>query len=69
VTIRNRGSKPSNSLLVLILGAHLLITAATWCDLRRRPTSQLRGNKRLWRLASALNTSGSLAYLLVGRRR
>jgi hypothetical protein len=60
--------KPSKSLLALIVGAHLVIAALTWRDLRWRPASQVRFNKNVWRVASGLNTAGSLAYLLVGRR-
>ena len=49
--------------------AHLAITALTWRDLRARPVDRVRGDKRLWRLASAVNTTGSAAYWVVGRRR
>jgi hypothetical protein len=41
----------------------------TWRDLRARPAGQVRGNKKIWQVASALNTSGSAAYWLFGRRR
>ncbi|HYP46694.1 MAG TPA: hypothetical protein VEQ66_16030 [Propionibacteriaceae bacterium] len=61
--------RPPTSLAIAVLAAHAAITAVTWRDLSRRPRSQLRGSHALWRLVSALNTSGSLAYLLVGRRR
>jgi len=56
-------------LLLLLTALHLGITAWTWQDLRRRPADRIRGNRALWRLLSGLNTSGSLAYLLLGRRR
>jgi hypothetical protein len=52
-----------------ILVAHAAITALTWRDLRRRPEDQVRGSKRLWRVASAMNTVGSVAYLAMGRKR
>ena len=55
--------------VVPILVAHAAITALTWRDLRRRPEDQVRGSKRLWRVASAMNTIGSVAYLAVGRKR
>ena len=61
-------SKPPTVLLALILSAHLIITGLTWQDLHQRPVNQVYGNKRMWRIASGLNTVGSLAYLLVGRR-
>jgi hypothetical protein len=46
------------------------VTAAalTWRDIRQRPDADVRGSKKLWRVASALNTSGSAAYWLFGRR-
>ena len=37
-------------------------------DLSHRPESQLRGSKRLWRLACLTNTVGPLSYLRWGRR-
>jgi len=52
-----------------ILVAHAAITTLTWRDLRRRPVEQVRGSKRLWRTASAVNTIGSLAYVALGRKR
>jgi hypothetical protein len=54
---------------VAILAGHVAITALTWRSIRRRPTESVRGPKWLWRLVSALNTSGSLGWYLVGRRR
>jgi hypothetical protein len=55
--------------IIPALVAHAAITTLTWRDLRRRPAEQVRGSKRLWRVASALNTAGSVAYLAVGRKR
>jgi hypothetical protein len=52
-----------------VLVAHVAITALTWRDLRRRPADQVRGSKKLWRVASAMNTVGSVAYLALGRKR
>jgi hypothetical protein len=60
---------PSPAVMGLILAAHLAVTSITWRDLRRRPDSEVRGSKRVWRAASALNTTGSVAYFLLGRRR
>jgi hypothetical protein len=37
-------------------------------DLRRRPASQIRGSKTIWRLVS-LNALGALIYLCWGRVR
>lgn len=55
--------------IIPVLLAHAAITTLTWRDLRRRPAEQVRGSKRLWRVASAVNTVGSVAYLAVGRKR
>jgi hypothetical protein len=37
-------------------------------DLSRRPASEIRGSKRLWRLACLTNTVGPISYLRWGRR-
>ena len=62
--------KPSRLVLVLayIAAVHIPAAVLTWRDLRERPAAQVRGDKRIWRVASVLNTSGSLTYWLVGRR-
>jgi hypothetical protein len=54
--------------LAAVAVVHVTVTALTWRDLRSRPAGQVRGPKSLWRLASALNTTGSAAYWLFGRR-
>lgn len=62
--------KPSRLVLVLayIAVVHIPAAVLTWRDLRERPAAQVRGDKRIWRVASVLNTSGSLTYWLLGRR-
>lgn len=55
--------------LIAALIVHVIVLNLTWRDLRRRPASAVRGKKRMWRLASMANTSGSVAYWLFGRRR
>jgi hypothetical protein len=55
--------------LVVALVIHVIVLNLTWRDLRRRPSSAVRGKKRMWRLASMANTTGSVAYWLFGRRR
>lgn len=57
------------ALVVPALVGHTVVTALVWRDLARRPDAGVRGGKNLWRTLSALNTSGALAYLLIGRRR
>jgi hypothetical protein len=54
--------------IIAVLVAHTAITALTWRDLQHRPAEQVRGSKKLWRVASAANTIGSIAYLVIGRK-
>lgn len=61
--------KPSLSVLAAILATHLAVTSLTWWSLRHRSADQVRGSKRFWRLASSVNTGGSVAYCLFGRKR
>jgi hypothetical protein len=56
-------------ILLAVIVAHLIIAKLTWRDLRRRPDVAVRGPKGLWRTWSFLNTTGSLAYWTIGRRR
>jgi hypothetical protein len=44
------------------------LMAWTWRDIRIHPAEQIRGSKNLWRVLSAINISGSVAYWLIGRR-
>ena len=63
--------KPNSLIAVLayIVVFHVPVTVLTWQDLNARPDAQVRGSKTLWRVVSALNTMGSVAYWLLGRRR
>ena len=61
--------KPNKLVLATIAVVHLTVMTLTWRDLRGRPAGQVRGNKRIWQVASALNTTGSAAYWIFGRRR
>jgi hypothetical protein len=61
--------RPNKLVLAVIGVVHLTVMTLTWRDLRSRPAGQVRGNKKVWRVASALNTTGSAAYWLFGRRR
>jgi hypothetical protein len=61
--------KPNKLVFAIIGVVHLTVMTLTWRDLRSRPPGQVRGNKKIWRVASALNTIGSAAYWLFGRRR
>ena len=55
--------------LAWYLPFHVLVTAFTWRDIGGRSQAQIRGSKWLWRVLSAANTGGSVAYLVCGRRR
>jgi hypothetical protein len=59
-------SKPK--LYAALLVAHLIVTSLTWRDLRNRSVDEVRGPKRLWRVASAANMGNSVAYVLFGRK-
>jgi hypothetical protein len=56
-------------ILVVVLVIHLILARLTWRDLKRRPEPGVRGRKGLWRTWSFFNTTGSLAYWTLGRRR
>ena len=55
-------------IVVVALVVHAVVAALTLRDLGRRPAEAVRGPKAVWRIWATLNTSGSLAYWLVGRR-
>jgi hypothetical protein len=55
-------------ILSVALVVHLIILTLTWRDLSKRPAAAVRGKKGMWRVASLLNTSGSVTYWLFGRR-
>ena len=44
------------------------LAVAAWADLARRPATQVRGAKRWWAAAIAVNFVGPLAYFRWGRR-
>ena len=54
--------------LLVVLVIHVMLLKLTWLDLRRRPDAAVRGPKGVWRFASGVNTTGSVAYWLFGRR-
>ena len=54
--------------LVVALVVHVIVLKLTWLDLRKRPDEAVRGKKRWWRVASSMNTMGSVAYWLFGRK-
>ncbi len=50
-----------------VLAVALPLIAAAQRDLQRRPESEVRGRKWIWRLV-CLNAVGALAYFAFGRR-
>jgi len=60
--------RKSSRVLVLVLVGHALVASLTWRDIRHQPTQQVRGSKTFWRIASGVNTLGSVGYWLIGRR-
>jgi phospholipase D-like protein len=60
---RQRGSIVAGGVIRVLLAVAALV------DLRRRPTDQVRGSKRLWAAATLVNFVGPLAYFVFGRRR
>ena len=55
--------------LAVVLVIHVILLALTRKDLRARPADAVRGNKRMWKVWSTMNTTGSVAYWLIGRKR
>jgi hypothetical protein len=55
--------------LAVVLVIHVILLALTRKDLRARPDDAVRGSKRLWKVWSTMNTTGSVAYWLIGRKR
>jgi hypothetical protein len=57
-----------NAIKVLAV-TEFLLKIAMLVDISRRPADQIRGPKRLWRAAAAVNTLGPVSYFVFGRRR
>lgn len=55
-------------LVVVAVAVQAVIAALTVRDINRRPDEAIRGPKRLWRLLGTVNTTGSAAYWIVGRK-
>jgi hypothetical protein len=54
--------------IAILLVAHVAVTAVTWRDLARRTDDEVRGSRRVWRVASALQMGNSLVYWLFARK-
>lgn len=61
--------KPNKLVLAMVGVVHISAMTLTWRNIRNRPARQVRGNKAIWRTASAMNTAGSAAYWIFGRKR
>jgi hypothetical protein len=60
---------PNPKVIAAIVAGHLAVTTLAWRDIRRRPDDQIRGSKKVWRVATGANSANSLAYFLFGRKR
>ena len=60
-------SPPQRAAVIGVLAVALPLIAAAQRDLQRRPESEVRGKKWVWRLV-CLNALGALAYFRWGRQ-
>ena len=60
-------SPPQQRLAIAAIAVSVAVVAVAQRDLQRRPASEVRGEKWLWRIV-CLNALGALAYLRFGRR-
>jgi hypothetical protein len=51
------------------VAAQAVIATVTVRDINRRPKEAVRGPKFLWRIVGSVNTLGSAAYWVLGRKR
>jgi hypothetical protein len=61
-------SKRSRRLIGVAAVAEVGLLVAALIDIKRRPTSQIRGPKRLWAALAFLNFVGPITYFAFGRR-
>jgi hypothetical protein len=62
-------SKGQRTVIKILALCELTLKIAMLVDIRRRPASQIRGPKRAWQAAAAINTIGPVSYFAFGRRR
>ncbi|MGO4102432.1 PLD nuclease N-terminal domain-containing protein [Leifsonia sp. YAF41] len=60
--------QPDKRAVIPTLIIHVIVLILTWRDIASRTDDEVRGNKAVWRVASALNTIGSVAYWIFGRK-
>lgn len=56
-------------LIIAAAAGEACLKVAMLIDIRRRPASQIRGSKRLWRPLAFVNLLGPVSYFAFGRRR
>jgi hypothetical protein len=66
-TAKRPRSPEQRSLAAVLIVVSLGLVAVAEHDLHRRPDTQVRGDKRLWRIV-CLNAIGAVGYLLWGPR-
>jgi hypothetical protein len=71
MTGRRTLSPRTQRLLVIVAAVETVLKVMMLLDLRRRPSIDVRGSKRLWSLSTLIASAGliPLAYFVVGRRR
>jgi hypothetical protein len=64
-------SPRARKLLVSAAAGEAILKLAVLVDLRRRPADQIRGRKKAWASAMAVNSAGIIpaSYFVFGRRR
>ena len=64
-------SPRTRRLLIAAAGAEGVLKVAALVDMRRRPSSEIRGSKWIWGPAMLINSAGTIpiAYFTLGRRR
>ncbi len=62
-------SEGQRRLLIAAATAEATLKIVALIDIQRRPASQIRGPKALWRAAMVVNLLGPLSYFAIGRKR
>ncbi len=62
-------SDSQRRLVIAAAAAEASLKIAALIDIQRRPASQIRGPKALWRAAMVVNLLGPLSYFTIGRKR
>ena len=62
-------SEGQRRMLIVAATAEATLKIVALIDIQRRPASQIRGPKALWRSAMVVNLLGPLSYFIIGRRR